>query len=153
MTTDGPASDDFVAIVQVASRFHWSLDERSWDALASCFTEDAVIHFTGAPPIRGRESIVDFIRRGCQRFEFTQHLWGTPSVEVDGDTATAKFNVFAQHVGTGVTAGQQCLVGGRYYDTYRRMPTGWQLAARRIDRVWTSGDAALVAPPAFDDDL
>jgi len=141
-------ADDYLAIINLAAKYSHALDECDWDSLGACFTPDAVVEFTATPePLRGRQQIVDFIRTGRQRFDVTQHLIGTPSVHVEGDTAQASFYVMAQHVVSRDGQTRRCLVGVRYYDVVRRTGEGWRLANRRTHRLWTDGDATLVEAP------
>ena len=138
-------ADEYIAIVNLASRYAHALDECDWDALAACFTSDAVVEFTANPePLRGQKAIVDFIRTGRTRFDVTQHVIGTPSVQVDGDMAQASFYVVAQHVVSRDGHTRRCLVGVRYDDVVRRVEEDWRLAHRRTRRLWTDGDATLL---------
>jgi ketosteroid isomerase-like protein len=138
-------ADDYMAIMNLASQYAHALDECDWDALGACFTFDALVEFTAHPePLRGRQAIVEYIRTGRERFDVTQHLIGTPSVHVDGDTAQASFYVMAQHVVSRDGATRTCLVGVRYDDDLQRTGEGWRLAHRRTRRLWTEGDSTLV---------
>jgi ketosteroid isomerase-like protein len=138
-------ADDYIAIVNLASKYAHALDECDWDGLEACFTSDAVVEFTANPePLRGQKAIVEFIRTGRTRFDVTQHVIGTPSVQVDGDTAQASFYVVAQHVASRDGHARTCLVGVRYDDVVQRIEEGWRLAHRRTRRLWTDGDATLL---------
>jgi ketosteroid isomerase-like protein len=138
-------ADDYIAIMNLAAQYSHSLDECDWDGLGDCFTSDAVVEFTANPdPLRGRQAIVEFIRTGRKRFDVTQHVIGTPSVQVEGDTAKASFYVMAQHVVSRDGQTRTCLVGVRYDDDFQRTGEGWRLAHRRTRRLWTEGDATLV---------
>jgi ketosteroid isomerase-like protein len=141
-------ADDYIAIMNLASQYAHTLDDCDWDGLGACFTPDAVVEFTAQPePLRGRQAIVDFIRTGRRRFDVTQHVIGTPSVEVVGDTAQASFYVVAQHVVGRDGPTRRCVVGVRYDDALRRTSEGWRLAHRKTRRLWTEGDATLVESP------
>ena len=138
-------ADDYIAIVNLASQYAQALDDCDWDGLGACFTPDAVVEFTANPePLRGQQAIVEFIRTGRARFDVTQHVIGTPSVHVDGDTAQASFSIVAQHVVSRHGPTRRCLVGVRYDDVVQRTEVGWLVAHRRTRRLWTDGDATLV---------
>ena len=138
-------SDDYVAIMNLAAQYVLTLDGCDWDGLGACFTQDAIVEFSVHPePLEGRQAIVDFIRNGRQRFDVTQHVIGSPSVHVDGETANASFYVMAQHVASRDGETKRCLVGVRYNDDFHRTEEGWRLAHRRIRRLWTEGDGALL---------
>lgn len=144
----GPVTDEHGAIANLAATSARALDSADWSAFAACFLTDAVIEFTSYPPaLRGRDAIVDFVRAGRARFDFTQHVVGSQIVELDGDRASSSYYVIAQHVVTYGGATRRCMVGGDYQDEAVRTPEGWRLASRRVHRLWTDGDSTLVARP------
>ena len=142
--------DDYAAIVNVASQYARGIDACDWDAIEACFAPDAEVEFLSFPPaLRGRAAILEFIRVGRERFDVTQHVIGSPFVEVDGDRANATFYVVAQHVvrGEGDGGNRFCLLGVDYTDELARTADGWRVTARRIRRLWTQGDPAIVSRP------
>lgn len=140
--------DDYIAILNLASRYARALDTCDWDGLGACFTQDAILEFASyPPPLEGRPAIVKFMRVGRERFDVTQHVVGSPSAHISGDTATASFYVLAQHVAERDGTTRQCLVGVDYTDELSRTPAGWQLAHRRVRRLWSDGDATLLDRP------
>lgn len=74
-------------------------------------------------------------------FDCTQHLLGNVVVDIDGDDAHATCYLQAQHV----LGGDVFTVGGTYRDRISRTPDGWRIAERRLEPVWQTGDAGLVA--------
>jgi hypothetical protein len=108
------------------------------------------VEFLSFPPaLLGRTAILEFIRVGRERFDVTQHVIGSPFLEVDGDRANATFYVVAQHVvhGEGEGADRFCLLGVDYTDELARTTDGWRVTSRRLRRLWTQGDAAIVSRP------
>jgi hypothetical protein len=142
--------DDYAAIVNLTSQYARGIDACDWDAIAACFAVDAEVEFLSYPPaLRGRSTIREFIRVGRERFDITQHVIGSPFVLVDGDRANAMFYVVAQHVvhGEGDSADSFCLLGVDYTDELARTDDGWRVTSRRIRRLWTQGDPAIVSRP------
>ena len=72
----------------------------------------------------------------------SQHLVGTHQVALDGDRATARCYLHAQHVNQ---SGGQYIVAGRYDDDVVRTPAGWRIQRRTLTVLWTAGDPAVLA--------
>lgn len=137
---------DYVSIIGLASRYAQALDARDWTELGNCFTTDAVAEYSAFPAaLNGRAEIVAAISDGIQKFDVTQHLVGSPTVELDGDSARGTFYVMAQHIvkrGDGDQA--HCFVGVIYSDEFSRGDAGWEITHRITNRLWTEGDASLL---------
>jgi hypothetical protein len=72
------------AIKQLKYRYMRCLDQKLWDEIASCFTEDAVAAYSGGKySFEGREAIVDFLRRsmGAESFH-SSHRVHHPEIEL-----------------------------------------------------------------------
>jgi ketosteroid isomerase-like protein len=137
------ASDDFVAILDVAYRYAQAADRRDWVGLANCYTEDAVVNFNGTI-VNGREAIIARNKVRLTEWAATQHFTGNPVIKVDGDRADASFYTIAQHVvmrdGKPIT----CLAGAVYEDELVRTAEGWRFWRRRIQKLWMIGDESLL---------
>jgi hypothetical protein len=76
----------------------------------------------------------------------SQHVVSTHQISVDGDTATCRCYLLAQHVRNGVPGGDNLMVGGRYEDTLVRTAVGWRISHRRLVTMWREGNPAVVRP-------
>ena len=83
-------------------------------------------------------------RRGFEPLDDSQHLVATHQVRVDGDEATCRCYLQAQHVRAGVEGGDTFLFAGRYEDRFERTSDGWRIRHRTIVRMWTDGNPAVV---------
>ena len=72
--------------------------------------------------------------------DVSQHMVSTHQFAVDGDRATGRCYLHAQHV----AGGGQFVVAGRYEDRYRRTPDGWRIEHRTLTVMWTAGDPAVL---------
>ena len=86
--------DDLVeleAIKRLKYRYLRCLDQKEWDELAGCFTEDAVAAYSGgAHSFEGRDDIMTFLRTamGSEAF-LSSHRCHHPEIDLTGpDTAT-----------------------------------------------------------------
>ncbi len=94
----------------------------------------------------GIDAVIQRVSSALGHLRASQHMVSTHQVTVEGDTATGRCYVLAQHVAPSDLGGGRFLVGGRYEDRYVRTGVGWRIAARRIVIMWTEGDPAVVAP-------
>ncbi|MCU0260347.1 MAG: nuclear transport factor 2 family protein [Ilumatobacteraceae bacterium] len=142
---------DRQAIIDVTIAYTWALDTKDWDALDDVFLPDATADL-GLPHTHiGRDAIKERISGALGPLDDSQHLIGNHDVRIDGDTATCRCYLHAQHVlhaaadeGTG---GPLFVVAGRYEDRFVRTPEGWRIAYRTLITMWTAGNVAVVRRP------
>ncbi|MCW2916829.1 MAG: nuclear transport factor 2 family protein [Actinomycetia bacterium] len=125
---------DELGIRNVISRIARCSDAGDLADYGALFTEDASWSMRGVPVKKGRQAIVD--AGAARRAEgvtgpgtFTRHLVDTVAVTVEGDTAVAEsyWQFFTDTAAAPVLRSM-----GAYRDTFRRTPSGWQLAERLI---------------------
>ncbi len=133
---------DRMAIIAVTHDYCWALDTKSWHALDDVFTPDATADLGW--PLEGREAIKARIRGALEPLDDSQHLVATHQVRVDGDEATCRCYLQAQHVRAGVEGGDTFMYGGRYEDRFVRTSGGWRIRHRAIIQMWTDGNPAVV---------
>jgi hypothetical protein len=134
-------------IVAVAVRYCWALDTRDWAALADVFVPEATADLmTGGSTLEGLDAIVARISTALTPLDETQHLVSTHEVGVDGDAATHRCYMHAQHVRHDVDGDPNYVIAGRYEDRFVRTADGWRIAHRRLTPMWTHGNRAVVRP-------
>jgi 3-phenylpropionate/cinnamic acid dioxygenase small subunit len=131
---------DQLAIHDALFRYAHALDDRDWQLLRTCFTEDAVCE-VGAK-LTGIDSIIAFAEGVLSRFDVTQHLIANPRCMIDGDRAESVCDLQAQHIARGAPGGERYVIGGRYEDSLVRTPEGWRIAHRRLRVTWSEGNPA-----------
>src|SRR5688572_20400654 len=83
--------DDLVeieAIKRLKYRYMRCLDQKLWDELATCFTEDATVAYSaGHYSIEGRDAIIDWLRgaMGSENF-LSSHRVHHPEIDLTGPT-------------------------------------------------------------------
>lgn len=125
---------DHEAIRELWMRYARGVDGRDLDLVASCFLQDAA--YEGA---LGRGGVADALRTlagAFTRYEHTQHLLDTQSIEVSGDRATSDTHAIAYHVLAGSGGRDQYTVAVRYRDDLVRGNDGWRIARRKVTRDW-----------------
>jgi ketosteroid isomerase-like protein len=118
--------EDIEEIKQLKSKYVYSLDERDWDAVLDCFTEDAKIDYGVFGKYDGRKEMEEFFKVTLPPFAtFTIHMTQDPIVEVDGDKAKGKWYM---HSANTFTKDNQPVWGGvRYNDELVKEKGKWKI--------------------------
>lgn len=148
MTTDDDMRRllDERAIVDVAVRYCWALDTRDWDALCDVFLPDATADLASGTALVGVEAIAARCEAALGHLDSSQHIVSTHQVDIDGDAATHRCQLHAQHTRAAAAGGANYVVGGRYEDRMVRTADGWRIAHRGLVMMWTEGNLAVVRP-------
>ena len=130
-------------IVAVAVRYALAIDNHDWATLSNVFVPDATAWY-GAE-YEGLDAIVTRIRTVLERLDCSQHLLGTHEVTVNGDRATHRCYLHAQHVRRDADGGPHYIVAGRYDDALARTDAGWRIVRRELHVLWTDGNRRVVS--------
>ncbi|MET0908785.1 MAG: nuclear transport factor 2 family protein [Ilumatobacteraceae bacterium] len=133
---------DRQAIVDLTVTYCWALDMRSWDELDDVFTTDALADLGGE--YRGIDAIKRRVSDVLLVLDASQHMVSTHQVRIDGDRATCRCFLRAQHVKLDAAGGTTFMFAGRYEDDLVRTPDGWRIARRRLAPIWTEGNPAVL---------
>jgi ketosteroid isomerase-like protein len=136
-------------IRNVIGRYSRAVDERNFEAVGKCFTEDAVASYSGLTIPRGREHIVEHIS-GVARTAMSQHFLLPIIVDVhDETTAQTLCYGLAVLIQKSEDGERSVCRGLRYADTWRRTDAGWQISERMHSADWTWDLPALMNPGAM----
>ena len=133
-------------IVELMTFYGRALDTREPALLRRAFTDDAVIdygNFGGA--LRGLAALDAYMDEALTPLDATQHLFGSFSVEVDGDTGQFHCLVQAQHVREDADGGHLYTVGGHYVNEVCRTAHGWRMTRLTFIPTWRGGNPAVLA--------
>ena len=131
-------------VVAVALRYCKALDTKDWPALRTVFLDDATAQLGQPPTLTGVDAIATRIREALEQLDDSQHLVGNHEVLVDGDAATHRCYLQAQHIRNAAEGGPNYVVAGRYEDHLTRTAQGWRIAHRTLTVMWTDGNVAVV---------
>lgn len=145
---------DRTEIADTFYRYALGLDHADADSLASAFTEDCVLDFTAAgaklgidfPVVSGRDAVVQSLVSLLGPLD-TSHTASNFQIEVNGDSATARAYVMAQHFmpGDGPRRGtENALLMNRYQVELVRDGRQWRFRRVTIDNAWAEGDPAII---------
>jgi 3-phenylpropionate/cinnamic acid dioxygenase small subunit len=132
---------DRQAIVDLTIRYTWALDTRHWDDLDEVFLPEATAHLT--EDLTGRDAIKQRIRRALEPLDASQHMISNHQVVVDGDRASCRCYLQAQHVRHAAPGSPNFIVAGRYEDQLVRTSHGWRIAHRALVIMWTDGNPSV----------
>ncbi|HEU0217366.1 MAG TPA: nuclear transport factor 2 family protein [Stellaceae bacterium] len=122
--------EDAEAIRNLKARYA-ALYDRQYDAdrIALLFTEDALWESPGLGRFEGREAIRDFFRGASAIFSFAIHYSLNGQIEIDGDTARARWYLFMPCT---IAAGNQAMWRASIdHESYARVDGTWMFRHKR----------------------
>jgi len=132
---------DRSAIVDLTVRYAWALDGNDWDDLDEVFVPDATAFLT--EELVGREAIKERVRRALEHLDDSQHLISNHQIVVEGDRASCRCYLQAQHVRHAAPGSPNFIVAGRYEDQLVRTDRGWRISRRELRIMWTDGNPSV----------
>lgn len=129
-------------IIDLTIAYGWLLDHGPRERLHEVFTDDAVANYMGEE-FRGLQTIIDKVESALGPLSVSQHIVSNQQVRLDGDRATARCYLHAQHTLRGTEGGDNFVMAGRYEDQLVRTPDGWRITHRRLTIDWTEGNPAV----------
>ena len=136
------AHADEHAIHALVARYADAVNRRDASAWAALWTEDGVWEAFGRT-LEGRDAVTQAWSAVLQGLRLIFHVVHSGVIEVDGDTARARFTVSEQLQTAG---GQPALLLGLYHDRFRRESGEWRITRRRL-QVLYQGPPDLSAQP------
>ena len=131
---------DRAEISDLLDEYAYAIDTRDFDLVASLFTEDATLDYTSSGgPRAPRDDVVEWLRASLPAVALTQHLLTNRRIRIDGNTATARTELFNPLLFDGDDGTQLLLLGGDYTDRLVRTDRGWRIAERVHTTTWTAG--------------
>ena len=146
MTDPLAAVLDRQAVVDLTVAYCWAIDRHEFEELRTVFLPDATARL-GDVECDGIDAIIARISGALTPLDDSQHIIANHEVHVDGDRATSRCYLHAQHVRRAADGGPNFVVAGRYEDELVRTPAGWRIARRVLTSMWTEGNTAVVGRP------
>lgn len=135
---------DRIAINDLQARYFRGLDRRDFGLIASCYTPDAYVDYSGTVA-EGVEQIIK-TTQSVLNFHHTTVFMGNHSAEVKGDTAEGE--TYAIDWLRYTKDGKDYDMWGalRYYDTFIRVDGEWKISRRIQHTDWRRWDLVTAAP-------
>jgi hypothetical protein len=139
---------DQADIAQLLQRYFTALDTKDYALLDMVFLPDARLRYdVGQDVTLSYPEMKEQFRRFLERFCFTQHLMGPPTIDLDGDTARSTNVVRAHHVERAADGREGAwTVYGVYRDVHARTGAGWRIRERYFQGQHVAGALLPDAP-------
>lgn len=138
-----PTHDDRSAIADLTVAYCWAIDGREWEALRNVFLPGATAEL-GNGLEQGVEAIIDRVKNVLLPIDASHHMVTNHQISVDGERATCRCYLQAQHIRRAAKAGRHYLIAGTYADDLVRTEQGWRIAHRRIAITWREGNPGVL---------
>lgn len=126
------------AIVALTAKYCWALDTGEFTQLHDVFLSGATAQL-GRVFCEGIDEIIDRVSSSLGKFAGSQHMVNTHEIVVDGDTATSRCYVHAQHMRVAGEEPALFTLGGTYEDDLVRTVDGWRIRHRTLTSLWEIG--------------
>ncbi len=136
---------DRMAITDLTISYTWALDQHEFERLREVFLPDATFNVAGVP-LSGIDAIIEKVSGSLSPLDDSQHIISNHQIRIDGDTATSRCYLQAQHVRNAADGGPNYIFAGRYEDELVRTSDGWRIAKRSLVHMWTEGNPAVTRP-------
>ena len=130
-------------IIDVTHNYCWALDRNQWDELDDVFLPEATA-VLGVRECADRAAIKQMCSASLTPLDDSQHIVATHQIRVDGDTATSRCYLHAQHIRRDAEGGPHWVFAGRYEDDLVRTADGWRIKHRHLIQMWTEGNPEVV---------
>lgn len=144
MTAHDTANEDRQAIVDLTHAYSYAIDDKRYQDLRAVFTADARTDY-GTIECNGIDEIIAKVEGSTSHMDATMHVVTNHRVALQGDRAAAVCYLQAQHVKSGLQAGELYTIGGRYEDELVRTDEGWRFSFRRLVRIWAEGNRGVAS--------
>lgn len=127
---------DMHEIVQLIDRYGSALDEKRWDDWENTFADDVVTDYPWGVT-HGRDGMGAKAAEILKDFKLTEHLSANVIINLDGDRATTRRNVWIICVRPDDVPGVHFTEGGVYNCEHVRTADGWKFSRIALDIKWT----------------
>lgn len=134
---------DGTEVTSVVNRIAILSDLRDWASVRQCFTDQVAVDYTsltgGRPETIAADALVQRWKSSfSSTFKTTQHLLGSHTVTLQGDTATCLSHFQARHVALDTAKGVWML-GGHYNHDLVKTLSGWRVRGMKMTWTWEQG--------------
>lgn len=145
-------SADVWSVISLLHDFAAGIDHRDWPLYRSVFADEFELDYSSYRAGNvGRWSADDWVARAQQVFpglDATAHSLTNHRVSIDGDTATIRAYVRADHVVVDEGVTRLYTLGGWYEDDLVRVSNGeatsWRITHKRLHVRWNEGDPSIM---------
>lgn len=141
----GPASlQDRLDAIELQCRWADAVDRRLWPVVLACFTDDASSDLPRTGVNSDIRRMVAAASEVVERLDVTQHHLSNHIVDQAPHGLDVQCYVMAQHVRAVEGRLVTYTFGGRYTDQIVRVEGCSRIRRRRLEIIWSSGDASIL---------
>lgn len=129
--------EDIEAIKRLKHKYWRCLDNKSWDGVLDCFSEDAVVDYGPNIKLEGKKTLVEELRAKLGGDSWIGiHQGHNPEIDVTSDT-TAKgiWELYVHTIWSELNRGLR--LGGFYHDEYVKEGGEWKIKSTKMTRIFT----------------
>ncbi|KAI9019136.1 hypothetical protein DFJ74DRAFT_708337 [Hyaloraphidium curvatum] len=137
MLMDSKALADVYAIRDLIDRYGSCVDEKDFAGFAELFTDPLDADFSGMdsrfpPATLTLEAHVASTKGAISQFNCTQHMITNVQVFLNGDEATCRATMRAEHWLDGTRGNSRYTMFGKYENGFKRTAHGWKISKLKL---------------------
>ncbi|TDI58197.1 MAG: nuclear transport factor 2 family protein [Alphaproteobacteria bacterium] len=140
--------DDYNEITRRRYEYAVGIDTHDWALLRSIFTDEITMDFSSYSGQPSATTTADDWVAGCKLLfmglDATQHVMTNPIVDVDGDVATQRMYMKAEHFLQNDQGSPDFALAGYYDDKLIRTSDGWRIEAVTLTILWNRGNRHIM---------
>jgi len=140
--------NDFNEITRRRYEYAQGIDTKDWPLLRSIFTDEITMDFfdySGGPPVTLSADVwIDNVKVLMTGLDSTQHVMTNPIVDVNGDTATCRMYMKAEHFLQNSQGSYDYAIGGYYIDELIKLDGRWTIKAVTLKLFWQRGNRNIM---------
>lgn len=140
--------EDFHDITRRRYEYALGIDTRDFALLRSVFTDEITMDFADYSGQPSATLSADDWVAGCRvlftGLDATQHVMSNPLVDIDGDRATCKMYMKAEHFLRNDQGSFDYAIGGYYTDQLQRVGNQWLINAVTLTLFWQRGNRHIM---------
>jgi hypothetical protein len=144
--------EDYNEIVRRRYEYAQGIDTRDFALLRSIFTDEITMDFqdySGQPASKMKAD--DWVA-GCKvlftGLDSTQHVMTNPIVDINGDEATCRMYMKAEHFLQNDQGDDDFALGGYYIDQLKKIEERWTICAVTLKIFWNRGNRHIMGMAA-----
>ena len=140
--------DDFTEITRKRYEYALGIDTRDFDLLRSIFTDEITMDFedySGQPAqTLSADAWVAGVKVLFTGLDATQHVMTNPIVDIDGESATCRMYMKAEHFLANDEGSFDYAIGGYYTDQLHKDRDRWVIEAVTLKLFWQRGNRHIM---------
>lgn len=131
--------EDISEVIDLTISYCWCLDARDWEKFSTLFVPEATA-LLGEHSFQSFEAIKKKCSESLTPLDASHHMVTNHQVQINGDKATSRCYMQAQHIKHSATGGPNAIIAGTYEHELIRIDETWKIAHYVLTKVWEDGN-------------